>query len=87
MSLPFAKLSSSWKNQDADDTLEENEKEGVNILHHRNKQRWDKCTCHRCLRYRYQRGIRRLANEYGREPTQVEVGALWDRIQREAGVI
>ena len=86
MSLPFAKLSSGWRVQ-TNENVEECEKEGVNILHHRNKQPWNKCTCRRCMGYRYQRGIRKLASDLGREPTQQEVATEWNRIQRDAGVL
>jgi hypothetical protein len=86
MNLSFAKLSKGWKGQDARDSGEQSEQDGVNILHHRNKRKWDECTCRRCMGYRYQRGIRALASNLGREPTQQEVAQLWDRIQNDAGV-
>ena len=86
MSLTFAKLSQGWKGQDVVGIGEESEQEGVNILHHRTKRKWDECTCRRCMGYRYQRGIRALASDLGREPNQQEVSRLWDKIQREAGV-
>ncbi len=88
MSLPFAKISSTWMEQPAihDDT-DEAEREGVNILHKNNPLRWDQCTCQRCMSYRYKRGIRDLKRELGREPNQQEVAERWNRIQREAGLI
>jgi hypothetical protein len=82
MSLSFAKVSKGWKGQTEDENGEESEKEGVNILHHRNKLRWNECTCRRCMAYRYQRGIRKLARKLDREPTQQEVADLWARIER-----
>jgi len=86
MSLPFAKLSNGWKAQ-TNDNEEESEKDGVNVLHSGDKRRWDQCTCRRCMAYRYQRGIRQLERILGRRPTQQEVAAEWNRIQREAGVL
>lgn len=88
MSLQFAKISPNWTAQPAEeDDLDEAEQEGVNILHKNNPRPWNQCTCQRCMSYRYQRGIRDLKRELGREPNQSEVATRWNQIQREAGVL
>lgn len=81
MSLPFAKISTNWVHQNADVD------DDVEILHHRSKVRYDQCICGRCIRFRYQKGIRDLERDLGRQATPEEIQDVYRQVQRAAGMI
>lgn len=79
MSLPFAKISQNWASQEDDGANQD-----VEILHHRNKIRYDQCSCRRCVSFRYQKGIWELEIRLGRKATPQEVQQIYNRVQNGA---
>ena len=65
------------------DDVEEHERDGVDIFHHRTMKSIRICSCRRCLRYKIGRGVKEFEKRFGRSQLINEYDDMRQKIIEE----